>query len=389
MAAVRILLDSKFEYIFLNRTFSIPPDGGTANSIFQIVKSIYIEKGIRSLVICENTEKQLDINETEMCTIISIPRSPFRPRELFLDYFTFYLKKINKFQVFGNAKHIISRHLYFSYSLSKLNISHTYILASFYGIETIEFLDRSENSFIKKIYLTSQSKMQQRIEQRVVTSKNLNIVVLSKMRSAELFLHYKVNSRVVYPGVASDYSTTKKTKFNYKILIHCRHEARKNLKQYFKEIENNKTIYEKIKIDVIGHGPETKHLINQINGSNFLKHRIKIHGFVNDIDPFYDNADLLIFPTVQEGFGQVVQEAMVRGVPVVCYKDVKTPFSEFIIDDKNGYLVNYYDESSISKKIKSIYQKPNDYLGVIDNLRGINFETWSNFIDKVTNIAEV
>lgn len=320
-----------------------------------------------------------------MCTIISIPKSPFRPRELYLNYFTYYLKKINKMNVLGNAKNIISRHLYFSYCLSRLGISHIYILASFYKNETLEFKERSRTSFIKKQYLNLQARLQENIEKEVIKNKNINIVVLSKMRSRELFSLYGERSRVIYPGVDQNVLLSKRNKLNHNLLIHCRHEARKNLKKYFEEVEINKDIYKDLKINVIGHGPETKHLTKQINDSNFLKERVTVHGFVDNIDPFYREADLLIFPTIQEGFGQVIQESMVRGVPVVCYKDVETPFTEFIEHETTGYLVNFYEQDSISRKVEAIYKDSNQYFILVKNLHKMNFKSWGDFIKEVTS----
>ena len=382
--------DRKYKYVFFTRTFSVPPDGGTANSIYQMMFSNFEETGQKSVIICEaqNKAKLLQFETYDQFDVIEIPSSPFRPRELYLDYFVNFLREIeDTFSILDGADLIISRHLYFSYALCKMMKKHVYVLASFYAIETHEFLSRSYTSLAKSLYLRFQARLQGRIERLVLLSEFPSVVVLSEMRKNELYSLYGVRSNVVRPGVHRTNIKKPKKGLAHRLLIHCRHEARKNLTNFLLEILEHTSIYENLKIDVIGHGPETRALHAIVEKEAFLRDRVTFHGFVDDIDMFYQGCDLLIFPTLHEGFGQVVQESMIREVPVICYGDVQTPFSEFIRHGETGFLEQNAIKGSISKRVHAIYSSPEILEKVRKNLRIETFPTWVEFFEKLKSGA--
>lgn len=75
---------------------------------------------------------------------------------------------------------------------------------------------------------------------------------------------------------------------------------------------------------------------------------IKIHNFgpieFNDhkkLSLIYSAADLTLFPSKLEAFGQVGLESLACGTPVISFK--KTGTEDMIIHKQNGYLANYLD----------------------------------------------
>lgn len=72
-----------------------------------------------------------------------------------------------------------------------------------------------------------------------------------------------------------------------------------------------------VQLDMLGkneHSLEAhKALINDLN----IKRRVNIHGVQNDINPFLKQADLLLFPSREEGMGLVAVEAQLARVPVL------------------------------------------------------------------------
>lgn len=63
-------------------------------------------------------------------------------------------------------------------------------------------------------------------------------------------------------------------------------------------------------LEIVGDGPERMRL-EQLS----LGLPVNFHGTVNDCTPYFDNADLLVFPSHMEGQGQAPIEAMARGLP--------------------------------------------------------------------------
>ena len=68
----------------------------------------------------------------------------------------------------------------------------------------------------------------------------------------------------------------------------------------------------------------------------------------------YNNADIFLFPTRHEGFGYVVAEAMVCGLPCIVSNNSSMP--ELIEDGVNGILCTTDDISSFAKAIEKLWQ---------------------------------
>jgi glycosyltransferase involved in cell wall biosynthesis len=74
-----------------------------------------------------------------------------------------------------------------------------------------------------------------------------------------------------------------------------------------------------IVLNIAGEGeylPTLQKLEAELNFPNNIK--INWNGFVAESKTFYDNLDLLVFPSRRESFGLVVVESWERGVPVLC-----------------------------------------------------------------------
>jgi len=70
----------------------------------------------------------------------------------------------------------------------------------------------------------------------------------------------------------------------------------------------------------------------------------------------YQNADILLFPTVREGFGLAAIEAMACGLPVVATNCSSLP--ELIDDGKGGFLCPLGDVDAFSEKINLLANNP-------------------------------
>ncbi len=66
----------------------------------------------------------------------------------------------------------------------------------------------------------------------------------------------------------------------------------------------------------------------------------------------YRHADLLLFPTVREGFGLAAAEAMACGLPVVATDCSSIP--ELVVDGKGGFLCQTGNTEQFAARINEL-----------------------------------
>ena len=85
------------------------------------------------------------------------------------------------------------------------------------------------------------------------------------------------------------------------------------------------------------------------------QHGIRWAGFVNDVGRLYKSADVLAFPSLEEGDPLVTYEAAGCGLPVIA-----TPMgsANIIRDGVNGLMVKPYDVDGLAQAIATLAHKP-------------------------------
>jgi glycosyltransferase involved in cell wall biosynthesis len=94
----------------------------------------------------------------------------------------------------------------------------------------------------------------------------------------------------------------------------------------------------KLVINIAGNGPERdflKGLAAKICGKNV---QVDLLGCVEDMDDFYNNLDIFVFPSHNESFGLVVLEALSRGIPVAMFPDEGGALS-LVENNLNGFVM--------------------------------------------------
>lgn len=66
----------------------------------------------------------------------------------------------------------------------------------------------------------------------------------------------------------------------------------------------------------------------------------------------YDKAEIFTFPSLLEGFGIVLIEALSRGIPVVCFNNTAMPYT--IKDGYNGFVAKNMDVKDFAAKISTL-----------------------------------
>ena len=110
----------------------------------------------------------------------------------------------------------------------------------------------------------------------------------------------------------------------------------------------------KVKYHIVGDGPEKKRL-EQIAAKYGVEKEINFYG--NQINPysFMKAADLLLFPSIHEAAGLVVEEARVLKLPILATKTISS--QEMILDNDLGWICenNEYD---LTKKLFLLLSNP-------------------------------
>ena len=106
-----------------------------------------------------------------------------------------------------------------------------------------------------------------------------------------------------------------------------------------------------------GDGPLRPHLINLARTLGVEKHII-FTGYIprDQIPHYYAASDVVVVPSLQEGWGLAVTEAMATGKPVIGTK--VGGISDQIIDGYNGSLVPPRDPEAIAQKILELAENP-------------------------------
>ncbi len=101
-----------------------------------------------------------------------------------------------------------------------------------------------------------------------------------------------------------------------------------------------------------------------------------------DLPKIYQNADVFVFPSLLEGMGLVVLEAMASGLPVIT-----TPNGpgDLVRDGVDGFVVPIRDVDTIVEKLEFLRTHPEDRLRMGQNARERAKEfTWERYKEKVT-----
>lgn len=115
-------------------------------------------------------------------------------------------------------------------------------------------------------------------------------------------------------------------------------------------------------IDVVGNTagePDYFLRLSKIINDLDLQKRVIFHGHISDkagLAQFYQQADIFVLPSLMEGFGIVLLEAMSFGLPIIATKVGAIP--EIIKDGKNGLLVPPADPLALAKAIDLLLRSP-------------------------------
>ncbi|HEX2228736.1 MAG TPA: glycosyltransferase family 4 protein [Candidatus Binatia bacterium] len=129
-------------------------------------------------------------------------------------------------------------------------------------------------------------------------------------------------------------------------------------------------------------GEEAQSLVRKYDSRN---RNVEFAGAVHDPAEYYQKASVLVFPSVTEGFGKVVLEAMASGRPVIA-----TPIPRPVIrEGVDGFYVQARDVEGLKQRMLYFYEHPEEVprMGTNAAEQAKRF-SWQRFSRQVADIVE-
>jgi len=114
---------------------------------------------------------------------------------------------------------------------------------------------------------------------------------------------------------------------------------------------------------------------------------VVFYGSVNKncLAELYKKSSLFVLPSVEDGFGMVIGEAMASGLPVICTDH--TAGVDLVEDGKHGFIISARDAEALSEKILWCYKNRQEskQMGKKGQER-IKLFSWDNYGEKIFQI---
>ena len=186
---------------------------------------------------------------------------------------------------------------------------------------------------------------------------------------------------VIPYGVNSKLFPAKKTynkKGKIKILFLGQMVQRKGLSYLLESIKQMDT--SQVSLTIVGRGRIDEDLLNRYK--SFVDFTILTNLNHQKLVGCFHAHDIMVLPSLIEGFGHVILEAMSSGLPVICTENTAGP--DVLLTGDEGFVVPIRDSDAISSSIEAmlIDKKKNEYMGRSAAKTARHF-TWNQHIDSI------
>jgi len=217
----------------------------------------------------------------------------------------------------------------------------------------------------KKIQVWYHDLTMRRIKQRADL-----IITISEFSKQEIIDLYQIQPnkiKVVYlgfdatqfsPAINDNSDLLKKYHINKPYLLYVgRLEKKKNIGNLLMAFALAKEIKPELKLVLVGSAGNQFEEIKKIINNYHLEQEVIITGYVaaNDLPIIYNQAEIFLFPTLYEGFGLPILEAMASGVPVITSNFA--PHNE--VGGEAAYYINPHSPQQLSNAIINILEDKN------------------------------
>jgi poly(glycerol-phosphate) alpha-glucosyltransferase len=138
-----------------------------------------------------------------------------------------------------------------------------------------------------------------------------------------------------------------------KIINVARYSKVKRLDHLISAFDKIKDRFPDAELHLYGFGNVIEAKLRESVAQLNLSDRVFFRGYLQDLEPEYNSADLFVLSSLYEGFPLVLLEAISCGLPVVAY-DIKYGPGDAIEDGVSGYLAESGDIDDLAAKMASI-----------------------------------
>lgn len=166
------------------------------------------------------------------------------------------------------------------------------------------------------------------------------------------------SNKISYLEIAFEEHTTKERSQvkNEQMLFVGNIEYRKGIHLLIESLQLLKVHYKDFKMHIIGSVIEQGYYDNILQKINCygLRQNVVFHGRVTNEEKafFMKTSNVFVFPSLQEGYGMVIMEAMSFGLPVIAFNNSAIPYT--VKDEYNGLIAANKDIDDLKQKIEMI-----------------------------------
>ena len=194
-----------------------------------------------------------------------------------------------------------------------------------------------------------------------------DIIISNDIEIRESLINdYKISSKIsvlnnLFINIKSDNKTS--TNGNDKFITFItagRLSNEKNTKDILYAL--SKMTNKQVRLIILGSGPNEKKLKNLASSLNIQK-QVQFLGGVGNVHDYFTNADIFVFSSLNEGFPNVILEAMYAELPIISYH-FKAGIKSILDNGKYGVLIEKsnidklsyaMDELSVNKNLQEKY----------------------------------
>jgi lipopolysaccharide heptosyltransferase II len=150
--------------------------------------------------------------------------------------------------------------------------------------------------------------------------------------------------------------------------------------------------YSEIKLHLVGRKESSEYYVYLLDLAKKLNLQDKaiFYGRIDngELCRLYSQCDLFVFPSLWEGFGIVLLEAMYYRLPIVASNISAIP--ELVKDGENGLLVPPADPAALAKAINTLIENPlkREEMGERGYQKVVNFYSWETTGEKFYHIVK-